>query len=91
MGRRHPDIGHHQRRFDLTHQRQKLTTVTRRPSARARTRLRLLHRGAVLHAPTFAPAVPLIALAVAFCGAGWEARVSRRVAKMANAHAVWAP
>ena len=42
----------------------------------------------VLHAPTFAPAVPLVALAVAFCAACWQARASRRVAKAALAGAV---
>jgi uncharacterized membrane protein YoaK (UPF0700 family) len=35
----------------------------------------------VLHAPTFAPAVPLVALAVTFCAAGWQARAWRRTAK----------
>ena len=28
----------------------------------------------VLHAPTFAPTVPLVALAVTLCAAGWQAR-----------------
>ena len=32
----------------------------------------------VLHAPAFAPAVPLVALAVALCASGWQARASRR-------------
>ena len=36
----------------------------------------------VLHAPTFAPAVPLVALAVTFCAAGWQARAWRRAAKV---------
>src|SRR6476619_1566713 len=36
----------------------------------------------VLHAPTFAPAVPLFALAVTFCAAGWQARAWRRAAKV---------
>jgi uncharacterized membrane protein YoaK (UPF0700 family) len=35
----------------------------------------------VLHAPMSAPAVPLVALAVTFCAAGWQARALRRVAK----------
>jgi uncharacterized membrane protein YoaK (UPF0700 family) len=35
----------------------------------------------VLHAPKFAPAVPLVALAVAFCAASWQAQASRRAAK----------
>ena len=35
----------------------------------------------VLHAPTFAPAVPLVALAVALCAASWQAQASRRVAE----------
>lgn len=35
----------------------------------------------VLHAPTYAPVVPLVALAVAFVAAGWLARASRRAAK----------
>ena len=30
----------------------------------------------VLHAPVFAPAVQLVALAAALCAAGWQARVS---------------
>ena len=30
----------------------------------------------VLHAPTFAPAVPLVALAVALCASGWQARAA---------------
>ena len=42
----------------------------------------------VLHAPTFAPAVPLVALAVAFCAASWQARASRRVAKVVLGGAV---
>ena len=42
----------------------------------------------VLHAPTFAPAVPLVALAVAFCAASWQARASRRVAKVVLGDAV---
>ncbi|MDT7754160.1 MAG: hypothetical protein QOH27_58, partial [Mycobacterium sp.] len=47
-------------------------------------------RGAllVLHAPTFAPAVPLVALAVALCAGGWQARAGRRVAKEALADSV---
>jgi uncharacterized membrane protein YoaK (UPF0700 family) len=35
----------------------------------------------VLHAPTFAPAVPLVALAVVFCAASWQTQASRRVAE----------
>lgn len=42
----------------------------------------------VLHAPTFAPAVPLVALAVALCAGGWQARAGRRVAKGALADSV---
>ena len=42
----------------------------------------------VLHAPTFAPAVPLVALAVAFCAAGWQARARRRITKGGLADAV---
>jgi uncharacterized membrane protein YoaK (UPF0700 family) len=42
----------------------------------------------VLHAPTFAPAVPLVALAVALCASGWQARTSSRGAKVALAAAV---
>jgi uncharacterized membrane protein YoaK (UPF0700 family) len=41
----------------------------------------------VLHAPTFAPAVPLVALAVALCAAGWQARAWRRVSKVGLAGA----
>jgi uncharacterized membrane protein YoaK (UPF0700 family) len=44
----------------------------------------------VLHAPTFAPAVPLVALAVALCASAWQARTSRRAAKVAIAGAVHA-
>ena len=42
----------------------------------------------VLHAPTFAPAVPLVALAVTFCAAGWQARAWRRITKEDLADAV---
>jgi uncharacterized membrane protein YoaK (UPF0700 family) len=42
----------------------------------------------VLHAPMFAPALPLVALAVAFGAAGWQARASRRAAKADLAGAV---
>jgi uncharacterized membrane protein YoaK (UPF0700 family) len=42
----------------------------------------------VLHARTFAPAVPLVALAVVFCAAGWQARAWRRVAKVGLAGAI---
>jgi uncharacterized membrane protein YoaK (UPF0700 family) len=42
----------------------------------------------VLHAPTFAPAAPLVALAVALCAAAWQARASRAAAKVALPHAV---
>jgi hypothetical protein len=39
----------------------------------------------VLHAPAFAPAVPLGALAVALGAAGWQARAARRAAKLSVA------
>ena len=42
----------------------------------------------VLHAPMFAPAVPLVALAVTFCAAGWQARALRRAAKVGFAGSV---
>ena len=42
----------------------------------------------VLHAPAFAPAVPLVALAVAFCAACWQARAWRRITKEGLADAV---
>jgi uncharacterized membrane protein YoaK (UPF0700 family) len=42
----------------------------------------------VLHAPTFAPVVPLVALAVVFCAAGWQARTWRRAATVGRAVAV---
>ena len=37
----------------------------------------------VLKAPTFAPAVPLVAVAVVLCASGWQAHESRRVTKAA--------
>ena len=42
----------------------------------------------VLHAPKFAPAVPLVALGAALCAAGWQARAWRRVAKVCLAGVV---
>jgi uncharacterized membrane protein YoaK (UPF0700 family) len=42
----------------------------------------------VLHAPTFAPTVPLVALAVALCASGWQACAARRGAKVALADTV---
>jgi len=41
----------------------------------------------VLHPPTYAPVVPLVALAVAFCAAGWLARAAGRAAKVSVAGA----
>jgi uncharacterized membrane protein YoaK (UPF0700 family) len=35
----------------------------------------------VLHAPAFAPAIQLVALAAALCGVGWQAHAGRRAAK----------
>lgn len=42
----------------------------------------------VLHAPAFAPTVPLAGLAIALCAAGWQARPSRRIAEVRSADAV---
>ncbi len=42
----------------------------------------------VLHAPRFAPAVPLVALALALGAAGWQARAARRSAKVIVAGAI---
>jgi uncharacterized membrane protein YoaK (UPF0700 family) len=42
----------------------------------------------VLHAPAFAPAVPLGALAVALGAAGWQVRAARRAAKLSVAYAI---
>ena len=42
----------------------------------------------VLHAPTFAPSVPLGALAIALCAAGWQARAQRQAAKVSLAQAI---
>ena len=38
----------------------------------------------VLHAPTFAPVVPLVALAVVFCATGWQARAWRRAPRSSD-------
>jgi uncharacterized membrane protein YoaK (UPF0700 family) len=42
----------------------------------------------VLRAPTLAPVVPLVALALAFCGAGWQARTQRRMSRADIADAI---
>lgn len=42
----------------------------------------------VLHAPTLAPLVQLVPLALALCAAGWQARALRRLAKERPTHAV---
>jgi len=42
----------------------------------------------VLHAPVFAPAIQLVALAAALCGAGWQAHACRRAAKEGRTGAV---
>jgi uncharacterized membrane protein YoaK (UPF0700 family) len=42
----------------------------------------------VLHAPTFAPGIQLVALAAALCAAGWQAHAWRRVAKERRAEGI---